>query len=199
VDNWPCTEEAALSRAGVAAGMEIAADSVQEALGAELVPVEKGDDGNRGQYQRPQRFFLGSQAQVPAGKQRQRHGAYQDAYTDFERTVHVEYKARPGDAGDKAWTRSKHSDALPSSFFGRNDECQGTIDERTQAGVAARADEVGNGRTDVKKNFQERGPDDTETYRNDPEYCHSSRTKPQQPNEHHCREGQYNRSVTEIG
>jgi hypothetical protein len=110
--------------------MEIAADGVQEALGAELVPVEEGDDGNRRQDQRPQRFFLGSQAQVPAGKQRQRHGAYQDAYTDFERTVRVEYKARPGDAGDEAWARSKHSDALPSSFFGRNDECQGTIDER---------------------------------------------------------------------
>jgi hypothetical protein len=33
--------------------MEIAADSVQEALDAELVPGEKGDDDNRRQDQRP--------------------------------------------------------------------------------------------------------------------------------------------------
>ena len=50
------------SAASVATNMEIAADSVQEALGAELVPVEEGDDRNRRQDERPQRFLLKFQA-----------------------------------------------------------------------------------------------------------------------------------------
>jgi hypothetical protein len=32
-----------------------------------------------------------------------------------------------------------------------------------------------------------------------PRYGRSARMKPQQPNEHHCREGQHNRGITEVG
>jgi hypothetical protein len=102
-----------------------------------------------------------------------------------ERIVHIEYKARPGDADYEARTRSKDGGALPSSSFGRNDEWPLGL---TRSGTG----------TDVKKNLQERGPDDTETYRDDPRYRRSARAKPQQPNEHHGRKGQHNRSVTEV-